>query len=217
MKTLSLSVVVAAIALVVLTNGPLFLVDHALWQGFSRNFATQTDGFNTGNFGFVYLVRLLGEALSGPWGSGGWLLAHGATWAAVARVLQVVPLGVASVAALRSQHRERVALGGATLVVAHHLGYPHVWEHHMSAVLLMALVILASLVRADGAWRRSARVVAAATVALALPTTFALDDPAGLPAYGPRLLLVACKALPVLALFAVGVLELAPRRSKPIA
>ncbi len=202
-------VVIAAIALVVLTNGPLFLVDHALWQGFSRNFATQTDGFNTGNFGFVYLVRLLGEALSGPWGA--------TTWAAVARVLQVIPLGVASLAALRSQHRERVALGGATLVVAHHLGYPHVWEHHMSAVLVMALVMLASLLRVDGFWRRSSRVVAVATLALALPTTFALDDPTGLRAYAPRVLLVACKALPVLALFAVGVWELTRRRSEPSA
>lgn len=201
--------VVAAVALVALTNGPLFLVDPSLWQGFSRNFATQTDGFNTGNFGFVYLVRLLGEALSGPWGA--------TSWAALARVLQVVPLGVAAVAAFRSQHRERVALGGATLVVAHHLGYPHVWEHHMSAVLVMALVMLASLVRADGSWRRSARVVAAAAVALALPTTFALDDPTGLPAYGPRLMLVVCKALPVLALFIVGVWELTPRRAEPAA
>ena len=87
----------------------------------------------------------------------------------------------------------------------------------MSAVLVMALVMLASLVRADGAWRRSSRVVAVATLALALPTTFALYDPTGLRAYAPRVLLVACKALPVLALFAVGVWELTRRRSEPSA
>jgi hypothetical protein len=127
-------------------------------------------------------------------------------------------LGTTAILAFASRHRERTILGGAALLLAHFLSYAHVWEHHYSGLIPVALLVLLALAREPEASRGSITVVLVALALLALPTTFALQDQARDPAvwdpadrwppwgsYLPPL----CKTLPLLAVFAVSMAALA--------
>src|SRR5581483_7244496 len=130
------------------------------------------------------------------------------SWRVLASTWQLVVLGTTAVLALTSRHRERVLLGGAALLLAHFLSYAHVWEHHYSGVIPVALLVLLALVRDPQGGRASIAIVLLSLLLLALPTTFALQDrirdpavwnPAGgWPPWGSYLPPL-CKTLPLLA------------------
>ena len=138
--------------------------------------------------------------------------------------------------------RSRLVLSAVALLLAHFVSYAHVWEHHMSAVLVLGLLLLREhwpVPRADTALSSdrtpsaaahrtilspAAIVSLAAVLILALPTPFffldvakdsSVVDPSMNWSSAPRLLLAGSKALPTLALYIVAVGTLCRRDRTP--
>lgn len=126
-------------------------------------------GMNIGNVGLVRLLSLLLEDM-GLSSTG----RVGTLWMSAWRLLA---LGGTAVLVWRATGRSAVA-GVCALLLAHFLTYQQVWEHHMSAVLVLGAVFLMSSAR------RPAMVATtvAAMILLALPTPFGWFDAAKDPA-----------------------------------
>jgi hypothetical protein len=134
--------------------------------------------------------------------------------------------------------RPRLVRAAVALLLAHFVSYAHVWEHHMSAVLVLGLLLLRehwpaapadTLSSADCTARTPAQratlppaaiVSLLAVLILALPTPFVFLDVAKDPSVvdpsvrwsaAARLLLAGSKALPTLALYIVAVATLCRR------
>jgi hypothetical protein len=150
---------------------------------------------DTGNFGFSFFTMLATVA-------GGGLPLK--AWPVVYRVMWFGWLGAATLLVIR--RRDVPPLSAiAVLVLAHHLSYMHVWEHHSSALLPLGMLLLRDQ---RGRW---AAVVVAALVVLALPSPFFVwddpDGPWGAPAAWPlweRMCIVGSKAIPAVVLFVAG-------------
>ena len=197
--------VAAAVGLLLAANAPHFArrpesLSQLVDANFGRSLATT--GLDAGNHGLVYLL-----AMSGAFATG--------------EPLREIPalLRVGSVLLLLAtaswvlMKRGDLVLGGAALILAQVLTYPHTWEHHYSGVVVAAL---AAATRIEG--RRTLAALLVATVVIALPTPFVLLDRARDPrvwdpstAWPPiaRLVLPAAKAVPTALVF---VLLLASRR-----
>jgi hypothetical protein len=174
---------------------------------YARNFVLG-GGLDSGNYGFAYLGYLSAKYLNLNTVLNYWDIAL-AFW-------RVSLLGLTSVAVLFSR-KNQVSVGSVAMILAHFLTYPHVWEHHISAILVVGVLLL-SVISSD---RSNARFLVYLTVAslvlLALPTPFALFDQfkdakvwdpldgADLPV---RYLLVFLKAFPTLLLYLVCVATL---------
>jgi hypothetical protein len=96
-----------------------------------------------------------------------------------------------------------VEIGASTLLLAHFVSYFQVWEHHISAAVVVGVLLCVGLERAGSA--RDAGVALAATAALALPTPFAWlpSDPSAWSSL-ERLLPPLAKTIPLLVLFGAG-------------
>lgn len=185
---------------------PYFALHPADLQAFLTNFAAQGGGLDSGNYGLTYLLYRIAHDLPIPWMVDGWpLLQLG--W-------RMFLLGVTALMALFSPGR-RVIAGAGALLLAHFLSYLHVWEHHMSGVLVVGLLLLWEITENSAVpWRRPWRILlVAALLLLALPTPFALldqaKDPAvldpgtGWPAWA-RYALLLPKVLPTIVLYGVS-------------
>lgn len=182
---------------------PTFLL-HPDWARtfVAANFTQPAGGMDSGNFGLTYLLFMLVREL-GP----GWHAAHWMTFTAVWRMSM---LGGAAALAFFGRARDAVA-GPALLLLAHFLTYVHVWEHHMSGVVVIGVLLLGHV--SQSGRRREAAGAAFALVALALPTLLPVFDGAKDPAVGDpsipwplwmKCAVVACKAVPTLMLFVVA-------------
>jgi hypothetical protein len=205
-----LALAVAVVSFAAL-NLPSFIAHpELLRQFYELNFLQGMDGFDTGNHGFLYLLFLTTRDLGRRWTP--------ESWRVLASTWQLAVLGTTALLAFASRHRQRVLLGGAALLLAHFLSYAHVWEHHYSGVIPVALLVLLALVRDPEGSRGPVAVVLVSLVVLALPTTFGLQDRIRDPAvwnpadrwprwgsYLPPL----CKTLPLLAVFGVAIAALA--------
>jgi hypothetical protein len=99
------------------------------------------------------------------------------------------------------------------MLLAHFASYPHVWEHHMSAVIVLGLLLFV-----EGAGSRGeAALLAACVLLLALPTPFALFDTArDARAWDPtpawplwqRYAILLPRAVPALGLYLAGMAHL---------
>jgi hypothetical protein len=203
----ALAVGIAASAVLIALALPGFAAHSRDWAVFyADNFEPRLDGLDAGNYGLPYVLHLLAGGLGVAWSP--------ATWLRFARLWQAGLLAATALLVLASR-QPSLLLGAATLLLAHFLSYTHVWEHHMSGALLV--VLAAASVFARRAERRALAWLFGASLLLALPTPFALldreldprvwDPAAGWP-LAQRLLLPACKALPLLAAYAVCVASL---------
>jgi hypothetical protein len=204
----------AAVAAVVLLglDLPAFLRTPGLFGTFlDTNVLTPASGLDSGNHGMVYLIYLAGRDLGVAWGP--------ERWYALARIWQIALLVPTVGIALASRHACRVTLGGGLLIVAHMLTYVHVWEHHASGALVVAMIMLMDFAREGGgsaarpgtSW--TVILAAGAVVLLALPTPFALFDraldvrvvdPSGAWPPAARYLMPLCKTAPLVTLFVLG-------------
>ena len=199
-----LSLAVAAAA-VVAVSAIYFLAHPYDWGIFYHaNLATPVGGMDAGNFGLVYLMYRFVDDVRPA------LLVE--NWAAFLTGWRLAILSASAVVVWLSRE-DRVALGVATMLLAHFVSYPHVWEHHMSGVIVIGLLALRAVWPDRTRASRIARaVLIAALVLLAVPTPFALFDVDKDPAvWDPsaawpgwqRYVLVLSKAVPTLTLFCI--------------
>jgi hypothetical protein len=192
----------ASLAIVSLAAIGFALHPSELGAFFGANFEAPLGGLDTGNVGPVYAIALIARGLGASAGD-----------AEVARLASFAHLGIlaATFAIVLFSRERRLWAGVAALIVAHFVGYVHVWEHHMSAVILVGAVVW--LKRRDLAvppGRAWSGLVALCLVLLALPTPFALLDAASDPAawdaggrwaLGAKLSVACAKAVPLAALW----------------
>lgn len=203
----ALAVGIAAGAALLALSLPGFTAHSGDWAVFyADNFEPRLDGLDAGNYGLPYALHLAAGGLGVAWSPD--------TWSRFARLWQGGLLAATALLVLSSR-QPSLLLGAATLLLAHFLSYAQVWEHHMSGALLVVLAA-ACVFERRGEGRALAWLFGAALL-LALPTPFALldreldprvwDPAAGWP-LAQRLLLPACKALPLLAAYTVCVASL---------
>ena len=200
-------------ALLLLGTGlPYFIAHPAEWQAFHAMNVSQPRGtMSGGNFGFLYLLQLLMSGL-GP----GWQAEH---WGSFATNWRMLLLGGTGLAVLFGRSRD-VSIGTAAMMLAHFVSYADVWEHHASGIIVIGLLLLSALERRERegltGHRWSFIGAGAAVVVLALPTPFALLDVAKDVSVwnvsrdwsiAASAIVVACKAVPAAALYAVALRE----------
>jgi hypothetical protein len=181
---------------------PYFIANPAEWQAFAAVNLGETGvkDFNGGNYGFLYMVYLASGSIGGE--------AAEAALLSFARSWQLLVLGISVVLVLWK--KPTILTGGVTLTLAHMISYKHVWEHHASGALVLAVFLLLRL-KDDRAWI-GRWIALASLIALALPTPFvfidALDPTVNNPAllWGPfwRFALASSKGLPMFALWVLG-------------
>ena len=195
---------VSAVAAVVVFSLPYFLLHPADWKHFTEANFNLEGGLGTGNHGFLMLLHLMTQDLGISWLSSHWGSATGA--------LRWFILAAAALLVVGSKTRH-VILGVCALLLAHFITYQHVWEHHLSAVMVIGALLLA--VEAKQKWFVGAVLVS--MVLLAIPTPYVLFDVAKDPrlwdpaSRWPRAasyLIVLPKVVPTIVLFVVAVLKL---------
>lgn len=199
-----------AVLAVAVINLPWFLLHPDWLQEFlAGNFdATSTaSGLNAGNVGLPYLVFRTAAECGVRWTV--------ESWHSFVQVWRVLILGGAVGLVLLARRKDLI-LSGSLLLLAHFASFPHVWEHHMSGVGVIALLVLLHLTEAGRSEPREPWTIVAAVTALVLlllPTPFVLLDrgvdpnlwdPSPLWSAGGRLLMPSVKALPVLILLGLA-------------
>jgi hypothetical protein len=161
--------VVVSAAAVLLTSAPHFLGHQDQWRTFfDANFLME-GGFHPGNYGLVHLLRLLME-------DAGWETGL-RFWIPLMKVWRAALLGGAAMLVLLAR-RQDWRLSVPALLLAHFLSFQHVWEHHLSAVILLGVVALTAPELSD----RSRWWLVGCLVVLAVPSPFGLLDAAKDPA-----------------------------------
>jgi hypothetical protein len=195
---------ILAIFFLIILSAPYFIRNSSTWTiFFQRNFLL-TGGLGSGNYGPVRLLYLAGNDLA--------LDLLIANWDIIVSSFRVILfLAVAFIVVL--SRKDNPVLGACTLLLTHFVTYQHVWEHHMSGVLVIAALLLV-------VWADRAELTAIGLVSmflLALPTPFAFFDIARSPALldpainWPRYasyMIVLPKVIPVLVLFLLCVFDL---------
>ena len=163
---------------------------------------TPVGGLGIGNVGLVQWLSLVTADAGFPWGPGRLPIGVSA--------LRFLVLGVTALVVWRGRSRPIVS-GACALLLAHFLTYQQVWEHHMSAVMVLGTWLLTLDVRRQ---TRVTSLVIAALVLLALPTPFgwfdvakdpSVFDPTGSwPRYA-MYVVVLSKVVPTLLLFACAI------------
>lgn len=194
-----------AISVVVLLSVPAFLLDPQSWTTFyEANFSAPTGGMNTGNFGVVYLLHELAFEFGPDW--------IAASWSGFSTGFRAAVLLLSATLALLSRRRSLLA-GSTLMLLAHFVSYFHVWEHHMSGVVVLGLVLLLTLIQSPEEhssaqpYRPRPAIIGGvilALILLALPTPFAALDKAHDWDFSRRVALVSSKALPTLALYLIA-------------
>jgi hypothetical protein len=196
--------VALALGALILGSAPYFATHRDDMRFFLDFNVRSPGGLHSGNFGVVYLARLIADSMHADI-----ITEH---WEGVVKLARAVLLGGTAILVLLSKDR-RPILGVCTLLLAHFVSFAHVWEHSMSAVALLGVALLGE----EMAALRVRAVVAAAIVLLALPTPFVFLDKAQDPrvwdpsaSWSPiaRYMLLCPKALPTFALYAAGVSQL---------
>lgn len=220
----------AALVITLAAAGPHFLTCPEDWRCFyGANFGRPVGGADAGNFGLSYWLFILGRHVAPTWTDEHWPMVA-SRWRHVALV--------ATAALVLLARRPRLVVAAVALLLAHFVSYAHVWEHHMSGVVVLGLLLLrehwpaphaaatlgpdrtADIPTQHAVVPLAAIVPLLAVLALAIPTPFVfLDvvkdpsvvDPSRTWSAGARLLLAGSKALPTLALYVVAVATLCRR------
>ncbi len=198
--------VVIPIPLIVLVSLPYFLSHPLDWTAFYQaNFSRPLGGMDAGNHGLVYLIALTISYLEIRW----WL----EIFYPFASAFHWGMIGLTAFLVLFSRHPS-VVLGAATLILAHFVSYIHVWEHHMSGVILMGLLVLWDVLCRSHPSKILIVGCVLALLMLALPTPYAWFDTAqdvqvwdpspDWPLYA-RYLNPLCKVIPTVLLYGIGI------------
>jgi len=183
---------------------PYFAAHPEGWDAFRRaNLSSLVGGMDSGNHGLLYVVRL--GAQDAGWS---WLIERWDGFMSAWHATVVIATGIV----VWLSRRGGLGVAAAALLLAHLVGYGHVWEHHLSGGIVAGVIALHAVVHpaAGTPDRRVAGWLIAALVLLALPTPFALFDTArnvtvwdpspGWPAW-QRYALPLSKAVPTLVLY----------------
>jgi hypothetical protein len=188
---------ILAILSVVILSAPYFFQNPSTWTVFfNRNFML-TSGLGSGNYGPVQLLHLAGNDLAFDF-----LLAD---WDTSINSFRVALFVIVALLVLLSRKHDPIR-GACALLLAHFVTYQHVWEHHMSGVLIVAALLV--LLWEDRPLLTTIGLIS--MVLLALPTPFALfgtDPVTSWPRYASYLIVLP-KAIPVLVLFLTCILDL---------
>ncbi len=133
---------------------------------YARNFVS-IGGLDSGNFGFVYLAYLSAKFMK--------LSAVLDHWDIAAGLWRLCLLALTSLVVLFNK-KNLVSVGAVAMILAHFLSYPEVWEHHISAVLVVGVLLLVVIYHEESSARVLIWLTVASLVLLALPTPFALFD-----------------------------------------
>jgi len=189
---------------VVIASAAYFAYHPAQWRTFYKLNFLSKGGLNAGNYGFVYLMSLLAND-----GHASSVLAN---WERFVSVTRFVLLGSTALLVFHSR-RATVIAGVSALLLAHFLTYQHVWEHHMSAVCVLA----AMLMTVPDRGRRRTAATLSCLLLLAVPSPFALLDAAKDPiVFDPALhwpryasyVNVLSKVVPTVALYVIAMLDI---------
>ncbi len=154
---------------VLLAAGPYFLAHRDQWVIFFDSNFLITGGYHAGNFGLVHLLHLVAEDVLPALDAGRWAVAAGA-W-------RLLVLGGTALVVLVAR-RQEWRLGVPALLLAHFLTFAHVWEHHLSGVVVLGAVALT----VPGLKTSRRWAMWACLVLLALPTPHFFFDSARDPA-----------------------------------
>jgi len=194
----------AAAGAMVLLSLPYFLAHPDQFRYFARLNLRTPGGLDGGNHGAVNLAWRLSNDMR--------VQVVTRHWPGFCLLLRVFVLGITATVVLGSRDRA-VVRGSATMLLAHFVSYPHVWEHRMSAVIMLGLLLL---VEGTGS-RGAAALLTTCVVLLALPSPFALFDTARdarvwdpTPAWPPwqRYAILLPRAVPALALRLAGMAQM---------
>jgi hypothetical protein len=133
---------------------------------YDANFVTP-GGLDSGNYGLTYLVYLVVRDLRPTIAL--------RNWDTALMVWRVSLLGLTALLVLFSRG-DRVVVGSVAMILAHFVSYMHVWEHHMSGIVIMGLMMLQAISSERSPSRPLVCLIAACVIVLALPTPFALLD-----------------------------------------
>ena len=196
--------VILAIFFLIVLSAPYFVQNPSTWTiFFQRNFLL-SGGLGSGNYGLVQFLYLTGNDLA--------LGLFITNWDILVNSFRLILFIVVAFIVVLSR-KDNPILGACTLLLTHFVTYQHVWEHHMSGVLVIAALLLV-------VWADQAELTAIGLLSmflLALPTPFALFDITRSPALldpainWPRYasyMIVLPKVIPVLVLFLLCVFDL---------
>ena len=191
-------VVGVVLSAVACAAGITVLLDPPAWDSFVQmNFSDRLGGMTTGNYGLFYIVHEVGLSLEGPRFAEGW----------ISRASDVHKVVLVLSAMFVVLARGSVVAGVCVMVFAHFVGFVHVWEHHMSGLLAVGLLLLLAVLRRQEQMRPSKwmlRLLIASLVALALPTPFVFLDVGHESSLFDRVFLASSKAVPTLVLYGLS-------------
>ncbi len=195
---------ILALFFVFILSVPYFVQNPSTWTVFFRRNFMLTGGLGSGNYGFVQLLYMVGNDFT--------LNFLMTNWDIVVNSFRVVLFITVAFIVVLSKNNNPI-LGACTLLLTHFVTYQHVWEHHMSGVLVIAALLLV-------VWQDRLKLITISLVSmflLALPTPFALfdipsapsllDPAVNWPRYASYLILLP-KVIPVLVLFLFCMLDL---------
>lgn len=183
---------------------PYFVQNPSTWTVFFRRNFILSGGLGSGNYGFIQLLYLVGNDYSLDF-----LMTN---WDIIVNLFRLVLFIIVVFIVVLSKNHNPI-LGACTLLLTHFVTYQHVWEHHMSGVILIAALLLV-------VWQDRVELTSISLFSmflLALPTPFALfditsapslfDPAVNWPRYASYLILLP-KVIPVLVLFLLCMLDL---------
>lgn len=141
------------------TSIPYFFQHPEEWSFFRRHNLNPGIALGVGNVGLVEFVHLVLTWMDSLWRYNLGIIMKVVHWAL---------LGISIWMGL-FRHRH-LCLAVSSILLAHFLGYLHVWEHHMSAVCAIGAIMLCCPDQSKMFYR----LVLASLVLLALPTPYAL-------------------------------------------
>jgi hypothetical protein len=193
-----------AVALVLLTSVVYFSIYPRDLKAFLGANVASPFGHDSGNFGLLRLIDLVVFDLHvSP------LIAH---WNVLITVFSLLVLSAVTLIVWLSKSRDMV-LGACALLLAHFVTYQHVWEHHMSGVVVIGCLLMTI----KGEMRRWNPIVLTCLLLLALPTPYVLFDtardssiwdPAGSWPHYASYLVILPKVIPTLGLFVLCLTKL---------
>jgi hypothetical protein len=120
-------------------------------------------GEHTGNYGFVMLLHLVVNDLNSSF-----LLENSSRISAVLRFLILS----ATVLCVFLAKKKNIEVALSALLLAHFLTYQHVWEHHISGVILIGVFLLTG----EGLKKIDIILLLICVISLALPTPYVFFD-----------------------------------------
>ncbi len=195
---------ISAVIVLILVSMPSFLFNSEDWgRFFDVNFNLQ-GGLDCGNYGFIKLLHLISIDLE--------LEFIDQYWQFFVSYFRLILIGLAFIIVILAKN-VNVKLGVSLLLLTHFVTYQHVWEHHMSAVIIIGAFILT--IRGLNKW--SCYIILFSMVLLSLPTPFYFFDVAKNPLiWNPSInwesyklyLNLLPKVIPTLTIFVLCVYEI---------